>query len=80
MFERQYFPINEEMAKTAHNMMSMRDYQEGSKTAEYKGYADKVYDLAEQIAENDPSKQPELGRLPRLMPGVWRIILMQAVV
>ena len=39
MFERQYFPINEEMAKTAHNMMSMRDYQEGSKTAEYKGYA-----------------------------------------
>ena len=49
MFERQYFPINEEMAKTAHNMMSMRDYQEGSKTAEYKGYADKAYDLAEQI-------------------------------
>ncbi len=56
MFERQYFPINEEMAKTAHNMMSMRDYQEGSKTAEYKGYADKAYDLAEQIAEKRPKQ------------------------
>ena len=54
--ERQYFPINEEMAKTSHNMMSMRDYPEGSKTAEYKGYADKAYGLAERIAEERPKQ------------------------
>ena len=27
--ERKYFHINESSARTAHNMMSMRDYSEG---------------------------------------------------
>ena len=36
--ERVYYSINEESAKTAHQMMSFSDYKEGSKTAEYKGY------------------------------------------
>lgn len=31
--ERKYFHINESSARTAHNMMSMRDYSEGSTTA-----------------------------------------------
>ncbi len=56
MSERQYFPINESLAKLAHDMMSMRDYPEGSKTAEYKGYADKAYDLAERIAKERPKQ------------------------
>ena len=56
MNERQYFPINENLAKLAHDMMSMRDYPEGSKTAEYRGYADKAYDLAEIIAVERPKQ------------------------
>lgn len=35
--ERVYYAINEAAAKTAHSMMSFRDYQEGSKTAEIPG-------------------------------------------
>lgn len=58
MSERQYFPINENMARSAHNMMSMSDYAEGRKTAEYRGYADKAYDLAERISAERP-KQAE---------------------
>lgn len=56
MSERQYFPINESLAKLAHDMMSMRDYPEGNKTAEYKGYADKAYDLAERIEKERPKQ------------------------
>ena len=56
MRERQYFSINESMAKTAHDMMSMSDYQQGSKTAEYRGYADKAYDLAERIESERPKQ------------------------
>lgn len=52
--ERKYFHINEEIAKTAHDMMSFSDYQNGRKTAEYKGYADKAYDLAERISIKRP--------------------------
>lgn len=52
--ERTYYPINENDAKTAHNMMSFRDYEPGSKTAEYKGYVDQAYDLADKIAEAKP--------------------------
>ena len=37
MLERRYFPINESNARAAHNMMSMRDYSEGSATEEYRG-------------------------------------------
>lgn len=58
--ERIYYSINEAAAKTAHSMMSFRDYQEGSKTAEYKGYVDKAYDLADKVAEERPD---EAGRV-----------------
>lgn len=63
MNERQYFPINENMAKLAHDMMSMRDYPEGSKTAEYKGYVDKAYDLAERIAVERPKQAARAWQL-----------------
>ena len=54
--ERVYYAINEEVAKTAHSMMSFRDYQEGSKTAEYQGYVNKAYDLADKVAEARPDE------------------------
>lgn len=49
--ERVYYSINEASARTAHQMMSFSDYKEGSKTAEYKEYVDRVYELADQIVE-----------------------------
>ena len=58
MSERIYYPIDEKTARLAHDMMSMRDYCEGSKTASYRGYADRAYDLAERIAQERP-KQAE---------------------
>lgn len=51
MSERKYYPIDENAARLSHQMMSMRDYPEGSKTAEYRKYADRAYDLAERIAQ-----------------------------
>lgn len=54
--ERVYYTINEKSAKTAHNMMSMSDYVEGSKTAEYRKYVDEAYDLADRIATKKPKE------------------------
>lgn len=55
--ERVYYTINEKAAKMAHDMMSMSDYKEGSKTDEYKGYVDKAYDLAEKIIKERPNQE-----------------------
>ena len=38
-----YYPINEELARQAHDMMSYYDYKKGSKTAEYRRCVDSVY-------------------------------------
>ena len=54
--KRIYYSINEAAAKTAHSMMSFRDYQEGSKTAEYQGYVNRAYDLADKVAEAKPDE------------------------
>ena len=54
MKERMYYPINEEMARLSHDMMSMSDYQKGSKTEAYKAYVDEAYDLVEQIEVKKP--------------------------
>ena len=56
MKERIYYEINEQSARSAHEMMSFRDYKEGSLTAEYKGYVDKAYDLADKVAESRPEE------------------------
>lgn len=37
-----YYPIDEESARLAHEMMSLRDYVEGSRTAEYRRMVDQV--------------------------------------
>lgn len=63
MSERKYFPINESSAKAAHNMMSMRDYTEGSTTAGYRSAVDKAYDMADKVAEK---KSEEAERAYRL--------------
>lgn len=56
MLERKYFPINENSARAAHNMMSMRDYSEGSATEEYRSAVDKAYDIADKVAEEKPDE------------------------
>lgn len=54
--ERKYYSINEQAARTAHDMMSFSDYKAGSKTAEYKSLVDSVYDLADKVAETKPKE------------------------
>lgn len=54
--ERVYYSINEAAAKTANNMMSFRDYKEGSKTAEYKAYVDRAYELADKVVASKPDQ------------------------
>ena len=63
MSERKYFPINESSARTAHNMMSMRDYAEGSTTAGYRSAVDKAYALADMVAEKKPEEAERAYRL-----------------
>lgn len=58
--ERVYYSINESLAKTAHDMMSMRDYEKGSKTKEYRSYVDKAYDLADKIVAERPFQAERL--------------------
>lgn len=61
--ERKYFQINESSAKTAHDMMSMRDYKAGSTTEEYRRAADRAYDLADKVAEKRPEEAERAYRL-----------------
>lgn len=63
MAERIYYPINEELAKQAYNMMSMRDYIEGSTTAGYRSAVDRAYDLADRVAEKKPEEAERVYRL-----------------
>lgn len=63
MMERVYYPINEENARAAHNMMSMRNYAEGSTTAGYRSAVDKAYDLADRVAEKKPDEAERAYRL-----------------
>ena len=63
MSERKYFPINERDARAAHNMMSMRDYAEGSTTVGYRREFDKAYDIADKVAEKKPEEAERAYRL-----------------
>lgn len=54
--ERVYYSINEAAAKTANDMMSFSDYKEGSRTAEYRGYVDQAYELADEVAAARPDQ------------------------
>ena len=52
--EKLFFTINEETARVANDVNSMRDYREGSATAEYRKKVEEVYAIVEQIAEKKP--------------------------
>nr|DAO43596.1 MAG TPA: protein of unknown function (DUF3560) [Caudoviricetes sp.] len=61
--ERVYYTINESAAKTAHNMMSFSDYEEGSKTAGYKAMVDKAYELGEKVIQARPTEEERVKNL-----------------
>ena len=63
MNERKFFNINESSARTAHDMMSMRDYISGSTTAEYRSEVNKAYDLADEVADKKPEEAERVYRL-----------------
>lgn len=63
LMKREYYPINETAARRAHEMMSFRDYPEGSATAEYKALVDDVYNLAEKAIERKPREAERVERL-----------------
>lgn len=63
MADRKYFPINERDARASHNMMSMRDYAEGSTTAGYRREVDRAYDIADKVAEKKPEEAERAYRL-----------------
>ena len=58
-----YYEINEEIARRAHEMMSFRDYVPGSKTAEYRGYVDRAYALADEAAKDRPDEADRIYSL-----------------
>lgn len=61
--DRVYFDINEKLAKQAHDMMSFRVYSPGRLTAEYRGYVDKAYDLADEAAKERPESAEKAYKL-----------------
>lgn len=54
--EKLYYPINEELARRANDMISHSGYKTGSKTEEYKAAVDKVYALAEKVISAKPDR------------------------
>lgn len=58
--ERTYFQINEDLAREANRYFSNKEYKEGSLTAEYKGYCDKMYDFAEKAAKERPEEKNKI--------------------
>lgn len=61
--QRIYYQIDEARAKTAHSMMSMYDYKEGSRTREYRVLVDKTYDLADKVASEKPKEAERVYNL-----------------
>lgn len=51
-----YYPIDEEAAKRAQAMWSLRDYVTGTKTKEYQTLVDEAYQLADDVAEKYPDR------------------------
>ena len=59
-----YYPINEDAARRAHEMMSFRDYVPGSKTSEYRWMVDKAADIAaRQKSLTDPMYHEKIDAL-----------------
>lgn len=58
-----YYQINEELARTAHDMNSMRDYIKGETTAEYRAEVDKVIEIAERQKAKYPDEAERIDYL-----------------
>lgn len=70
--KRLYCTINEEQARIAHDMMSMSDYKVGSKTEEYRGYVDKVYELGRESCRSKTERsRKELKHWRRDIQREW---------
>ena len=57
--ERNYYQINEELARKAQSMWSFSEYKTDSKTEEYRKLVDEAYDLADRVAVEKPEKVAE---------------------
>lgn len=60
MRDRVFYAIDENAARAAHEMMSFRNYKEGSLTSEYKEYVNRMYDWADRAAENRPDESEKI--------------------
>lgn len=60
---KKYYEINETTARTAHNMMSMRDYKENETTNAYKEEVDQVWDLVKRVIKKRPKKEEQALKL-----------------
>lgn len=58
-----YYPINEETARAAHEMMSFSDYRQGSTTASYRADVDAAYSLADRAAAQRPDSSKKIYAL-----------------
>lgn len=58
-----YYYINEAAARAAHNMNSMRDYQDGEKTARYKRRVDEATEIAEARKKRYPDEADRIDLL-----------------
>ena len=59
-----YYPIDEEAARRAHEMMSFRDYQKGSKTRQYRVRVDEASMIADRQKKRiDPMYHEKVDRL-----------------
>lgn len=58
-----YYNIDESAARHAHEMMSMRDYNKGEKTLEYRGLCDFAADMAEREKQRKPEYAEAIDEL-----------------
>lgn len=55
MIKRKFYEINEEAAKTAHEMNRFDDYESNSATTEYRAMVEKVYQTVDKIEKERPA-------------------------
>lgn len=55
MIKRKFYEINEDAAKTAHEMNRFGDYESNSATAGYRAMVEKVYQTVDKIEEKRPT-------------------------
>lgn len=58
-----YYEINENAARTAHDMNSMSDYRAGQTTAAYRQYVDRATEIAEEQKERYPDEADRIDYL-----------------